>query len=357
MTDDIPFIDALLQADFPGRVKRGEPLAAHSSAGVGGPADFFLELHTTAECEQLVRLCAQSRIPLLVMGNGSNILFTDQGVRGIVARMGAMTSRWEEQEGTLAHVVVDAGMTWSDLAEQLARHGWGGVECGIGIPGTLGGAIVTNAGAHNEEVGRHVQWIDVLDARGCNVEEAGEVAIPQLRRYTQADLQLGNRQSRFRVQRRAQITALGQLVPAPCAMITPPEIILRLCVSVYRDDARHLDQRRAAFQASHARQIDAFAGHVGPLFKDPVGMKASQLIEQVGMKGVRRGEVQVSASNANYLVNQGGARGTEIAGMLVAIHQQVLVRLGVDLEVDLELHGAGDESEKGTEENLSSGQF
>lgn len=346
MRNDWTILDGLLHEQFPGRVKRNEPLAAHCSAGVGGPADYFLELYSVEEGERLVRLCAQVQIPLLVIGHGSNILFTDRGVRGVVAHMGAKAVRVEEQMGNAARIVVGAGMTWSELAEELGHRGWGGAEFGVGIPGTLGGAIATNAGSHNEEIGRHVQWVDVLDARGCNAPAEGEVAIPQRRRYTRADLQLGNRQSRFREQRRARLTASGQLVPAPRALITPPEIILQICLNVYRDDKQQIAQRQATFQAAHWRQIDAFAGHVGPLFQDPFGMKASQVIEQAGMKGVQKGAVQVSAQHANYLVNRGGARAAEMAGMLIAIHQQVLARLGVDLEVDLELHGAWDEHEE-----------
>ena len=338
MTDHMTPNAALLRACFPGRVKRGELLAAHSSAGVGGPVDFFLELRTTEECEQLVRLCAQSRTPLLIIGNGSNILFTDQGVRGIVACMGAKTYRLEEQQRS-AFAVIDAGITWSALAEEMAQRGWGGLEFGLGIPGTLGGALVTNAGFHNEEIGRHVQWVDVLDARGCNVEEEGAFAFPQVRRYTQADLQLGNRKSRFREQRRAQMTASGELLPAPRALIAPPEIILRLCVGVQRDDAQHLAQQLAESKTTSLLPMDTFAGHAGPLFKDPPGMKASQLIEQAGMNRLRREKVQISAHNANFLVNQGGAQAADIIQMIVAVHQQVLMQTGVDLEVDIEVYG------------------
>ena len=125
MSEDITSIGTLLQKHFQGRVKRDELLAAHSSAGVGGPADYFLELQTSEEIEHLVYLCAEFRIPLLLIGNGSNILFTDQGVRGIVACIGARTYRLEEQQGGSALAVIDAGMTWSDLVREMAQQGWG----------------------------------------------------------------------------------------------------------------------------------------------------------------------------------------------------------------------------------------
>ena len=339
-------IDSLLHEPFRGRVKREEPLAAHSSAKAGGPADFFLELESTEEVEQLVRFCCQFRVPLLVIGNGSNILFTDQGVRGIVACLRTKGYRLEGPTPLSALAIVDAAMTWQEASEQLAQEGWSGLEFGVGIPGTLAGAVVTNAGAHNEEIGQHLHWVEVLDARECNLLEEGGLSLPQRRRYSQGELQLGNRKSRFREQRRAQISASGELVPAPRPLIAPPEIILQLSVTVYRGDKHHIKLREADARASHQLQIDSFAGYIGPLFKDPFGHKASQLIKQAGMKAWSRGKVHVSAHNANFLVNQAGAQASEIASMIVEIHQQVRASFGIDLEVDIELYGAWDEGER-----------
>ncbi|MBO0784388.1 MAG: FAD-binding protein, partial [Ktedonobacteraceae bacterium] len=242
MTYDQIMIDALLQEQFRERVHREEPLAAHSSAQAGGPADFFLELVSTEEVEQLVSLCSQFQVPLLMIGHGSNILFTDQGVRGIVARMRTKGYRLEGATPIAALAIFDAGMSWREASEQLAQEGWSGLEFGVGIPGTLAGAVVTNAAAHNEAIGQHVHWVDVLDARGCNLQEEGSFSPPQRRRYTQRELQLGNRKSRFREQRRAQISASGQLVPAPRPLIAPPEIILQLSMTVYRGDPHRIRQ-------------------------------------------------------------------------------------------------------------------
>ena len=343
MTYNKNTIDSLLQEQFRGRVQRGEPLAAHSSAKAGGPADFFLELESIEEVERLVSFCCQFRVPLLVIGNGSNILFADQSVRGIVACIRAKGYRLEKPSPNAALAILDAGMTWSEASEQLVRRGWSGLEFGAGIPGTLAGAVVTNAGAHNEEIGQHVHWVEVLDARGCNLEEEGSFSPPQRRRYTQGELGLGNRKSRFREQRRAQISAAGHLVPAAARpLIAPPEIILQVSVVVSRGDQYHIAQRQA--DARHQPQIDVFAGHIGPLFKDPSAHKASQLIEQARRQARTQGKVQVSAHNANFLVNQAGATASEIASMIVEIHQQVLTSFGIDLEVDLELYGDWDGS-------------
>ena len=334
--DGLSSIETVLHAAFPGRVQQQEPLSAHSSARVGGPADIFLDLESTTECEELVRFCAEARVPLLIIGNGSNILFPDQGVRGIVARMNAKTFRLEEEGENGAIAIVDAGFTWPELIERLAQHGWGsGLHFAHKIPGTVGGALVTNAGFSNAVIGQNVQWAEILDARGCNAEEeGGEWAVPQVRRYTQADLQFGNRQSRFRERQRARITASGQLLPAPHALITPPEIILRLGIRVHRGGEHQQPGESGRVQ----RPIESFAGYIGPLFKDPGEGKASQLIEQAGVDRWRKGPVQVSEYNANFLVNQGGAWAADIITMIVTLHQQVLARTGIPLEVDLEVY-------------------
>lgn len=332
-------IDSLLQEQFRERVKREESLATHSSAKAGGPADFFLELEKTEEVERLVRLCCQFRVPLLVIGNASNILFTDQGVRGIVAHLRTQGYQLEMPTSISTLAIVDAAMTWQEASEQLAQEGWSGLEFGVGIPGTLAGAVVTNAGAHNEEIGPHLHWVEVLDARGCNLAEEGELSPPQRRRLSRSELQLGDRKSRFREQRHAQISTSGQLVPAPRPLIAPSEIILQVAVTVYKSDKYHIQQRVAQARTSHPLQIDSFAGHIGPIFKDPFGHKASQLIEQAGKKAWSQGKVHISEHNANFLVNQAGATASEIARMIVEIHQQVLALLRIDLEIDLELYG------------------
>src|SRR5579859_5609846 len=142
---------------FQERLKRDEPLARHSAFGVGGPADIWVTIGTKHELIQLVNRCAQEHWPLLVVGNGSNSLFADAGVRGIVARVGFSSYRIEQEGPESARLIADAGVGWPRLAYELTTQGWGGLSFGVGIPGTLGGALVSNAGAHNQEIGALVE--------------------------------------------------------------------------------------------------------------------------------------------------------------------------------------------------------
>jgi UDP-N-acetylmuramate dehydrogenase len=327
---------SLLHTHFRDRVRRNEPLAKYSPLGIGGPADLWVLLESMEELVQLVNTCAEEHYPVLIIGNGSNVLFSDAGVRGIVAKVATHSFTVENLGNRHGLLIADAGISWSRLAYELAEMGWGGLEFGADIPGTLGGGIVSNARAHNEDVGQRLQWLEVLDARGANVDGEDTIAYPMVRRYEYDELDLSNRHSRFRVQRCASFDKDGQLVPSIRAMIEPGEIILRLALTLYLDDPEHLHQRLKLYKAMHEQSRQC---HAGPLFKNPFGQDASHLIERAGMRGRMLGNVQVSSSDANYLVNLGEAHATDVIALLTLIHRQVLEQLHVNLAVDLELQG------------------
>src|SRR5712692_6667817 len=148
MTFDADTIYTELRPYFAGRVRRNEPLARHGTFGVGGPADVWVSLETPKELLDLVRLCLERHWPLLLVGNGTNVLFADAGARGIVARMAI--DAWRLDEVDSAHTILHAGagVSLPKLVNELAERGLAGLEWGAGVPGTIGGAIVSNAGAH-----------------------------------------------------------------------------------------------------------------------------------------------------------------------------------------------------------------
>src|SRR6266487_208954 len=151
MTFDAKTIYKVLQTHFQKRVRLNEPMARHCTFGVGGPADVWVSLDTSRELIDLVRMCIEEQWPLLLVGNGTNILFADTGGRG--------------------------------------------------IPGTLGGGVISNAGAHNSDLGEVLEWIEVLDARGASTTQEG-VSVPIIQRYLHDEIDLSYRHSRFRASRR-----------------------------------------------------------------------------------------------------------------------------------------------------------
>src|SRR2546425_7414321 len=147
MTFDAEKIYAELRPHFQERVRRNEPLARHCTFGVGGPADVWVSLDTSRELVDLVTLSSERQWPLLLVGNGTNILYADAGVRGIVARIAFNSYTIEDHGGGTALLLAEAGVSWPHLLNELAPLGWGGVEIGPGIPGTLGGGGISNVGA------------------------------------------------------------------------------------------------------------------------------------------------------------------------------------------------------------------
>jgi UDP-N-acetylmuramate dehydrogenase len=327
-----------LRSHFQGRVRRQEPLARHCAFGVGGVADIWVSLETIKELRSLVSLCAERRWPVLIVGNSTNVLYADAGVRGIVARIALSGYRIEEQSDSSALLVAEAGVGWPRLMHELAPLGWGGLEFGVGIPGTLGGGVISNAGAHNSELGRVLEWIEVLDARGSNNAAEGEISYPIVRRYQHDELDLGYRYSRFRAQRQAHFDKQGQLLPAPRAMIEPSEIIMLLGIHLHREDPQKLHTLINEHK-QYRRQVEPSQRHAGTIFKDPPANEADKLIEQAGLKGKTYGKAQISDHNANYIVNLGGASATDIAALITEAHQHVLEQFGVNLELDVELRG------------------
>jgi UDP-N-acetylmuramate dehydrogenase len=338
MTIDVTTLYNELRPHFQERVRRDEPLARHSALGVGGPVDLWVAVASREELLGLVRLCAQEHMPLLIAGNGTNVLYADAGVRGIVAHIALDAYRIEDHGDGTALLVAEAGVSWPRLLHELAPVGWGGLEFGVGIPGTLGGAVISNAGAHNDDLGRALEWIEVLDARGSNTAGADEFSLPLVRNYQHDELDLGYRHSRFREQRQVRFDAGGQFILPLRGMIEPAEIIMLLGIRLHHVDPQQLRAHIAQYR-QHRKMTEPAQRHAGSIFKDPPGDEASRLIAQAGLKGRIHGKVHISEVNANYIVNVGGGQAADVAALIKEAHQAVLTQFGVDLELDIELHG------------------
>lgn len=338
MTFDAATTYDVLFPHFQERIRRHEPLARHSAFGVGGAADVWISLESRKELFDLVSLCSEKHWPLLIVGNGTNVLFADAGVRGIVARMALSTYSLEDEGDGTALLVADAGVSWPLLLHELAPRGWGGLEFGVGIPGTLGGAVISNAGAHNHELGQVLEWIEVLDARGCNTEDEHDIGIPLVRRYEHDELDLSYRHSRFREQRYIRFDEHGHYIFPTRSMIEPAEIVMQLGIRLHRAKPEQL-QTTIAEHKRYRKQTEPPPHRAGTVFKDPAGHDVDTLITQAGMKGKIHGQAQISPHHTNYIVNLGGAQAVDIATLIMETRQRVLEKFGVALELDVEFRG------------------
>src|SRR5437763_3711517 len=337
MTFDAETIYTKLHPHFQERIRFNEPLARHCTFGVGGPADVWISLDTSRELIDLVRMCIEEQWPLLLVGNGTNILFADAGVRGIVARIVLDNYTIEDQGDKTALLVAEAGVSWPRLLNELAPQGWGGLEFGPGIPGTLGGGVISNAGAHNSDLGEVLEWIEVLDARGALTTHDG-LSVPMKRRYLHDEIDLGYRHSRFRESRRIDFDAQGYPIVPPRGLIEPSEVILQLGIRLRKENPEKLRATIEEYK-KHRKMTQPTQKSAGSIFKNPPGDYAGRLIDQAGLKGKIHGKAQISQRHANFIVNLGRANAADIVALIVEARNRVHEQFGVDLELEIELRG------------------
>jgi UDP-N-acetylmuramate dehydrogenase len=285
-----------------GELRLREPMSAHTSWRVGGPADRFYQ---PADLEDLARFLADlpEEEPLLWLGLGSNLLVRDGGIRGtVVFTLGALDELRRVGECRLQ---AGAGVTCAKVARAAARAGLTGAEFLAGIPGTLGGALAMNAGAFGGETWSLVASVETLDRHGVR------------HRRTPEDFQLGYRSVESA---RAEWFVGAELVLAPGDVIAAQARIKELLA------------RRGATQPIQLPSC-------GSVFRNPVGDHAARLIETAGLKGLRHGDAQVSEKHANFIVNLGAATAADIEALIHEIQERVQAAHGVRLQTEVRMVG------------------
>jgi UDP-N-acetylmuramate dehydrogenase len=299
-------------ARLPFAVNEQVALARYTSLRVGGPARWFL---SSDDLTPLVRTLAAARddgLPTLLLGGGSNLLIADDGVDGMVLRYTASGHEIERQANGDLLVRVRAGTSFSNLARRLARDGIGGLEWGASVPGTVGGAVVNNAGAFGGCIADHLVDAETVGADGAT------------RTLTADELQYAYRTS---------VLKRGELGPV---LVTSA----RLRVQRADPDAAMgmILANQAKRTASQPRQLSA-----GSIFANPPGDHAGRLIEAAGLKGARRGSIEISTHHANFIVNSDSrADGATAAGVLALIRlaqDTVWEQFGVWLKPEVQLVG------------------
>jgi len=321
-----------LRDAFGTRVRADEPLARHGTFGVGGPADAWITVTGEADLLRLVRLAQEHAWPLLLIGNGTNALFSDAGARGIVARMDIEEWHIAAEDTDAALLVAGAGVSLPKLINDLAARGFAGLEWGAGVPGTIGGAVVSNAGAHGACVADTIQSARVLFA------DAGEAAEAHVRELPAAELELAYRRSRFREEREIVFDAAGRPTPPPRALLEPPRMIVGATFRLRRDDPDAIRERVRKYR-QHRKETQPPQPSAGSVFKNPPGDYSGRLIEAAGLKGTRIGKAQISPRHANFIVNTGGATSADVMALIALARRTVYERFGVALELEVELRG------------------
>ena len=282
-----------------------EPLSKHTSYGIGGPADFLAAVKSIEQLCAWVALARELEQPFMVWGRGTNLLVADRGYRGLVIMNRCLG---QSLDRTSRRVYAEAGVVLARLARQTAKSGSGGLEWAVGIPGTMGGAIVNNAGAYDGEIAGVVRRVSILDREG------------EIRELLPEELELGYRTSRFR-----EATHRNDIILSADLQLVPEET----------DVLKGRMQRFTALrQAAQPREPSA-----GSVFKNPPGRSAGQLIEEAGLRGTHIGDAQISHQHANYIVNTGRAKALEVLRLINLAKESVHHLFGVELELEIELIG------------------
>ena len=295
-----------LQQTFGERVRFDEPLSRHTSFRIGGPADVWVEVADAEEIGRVQSIAAAADLPLFVLGGGTNVLVSDRGVRGIVLHLGRPLACLDwRANGNGLHVRAGAALPLKRLVTEAIARDLTGLEFAEGIPGTVGGGLLMNAGAFGGEIGNIVEYVDGVDAYGA----------PQ--RFPRTALRFGYR--RFDL--------------PPGFIVTRLEFLLqpgdRDAIHAKRDDAK---RRREAHQPLGYP-------NAGSIFKNPPGQHAGRLIDAVGMKGERHGGAMVAEQHANFIVNVGGATAADVRALMVEAARRVWEAKSVRLEPEIKLVG------------------
>lgn len=292
-----------LQRGLMGEVKVNEPLAQYTTWRLGGPADLFYQPGSKEELLTCLDFARQKGLPLHVIGNGSNILVLDGGVRGLVLQ----TREWRQAKMQAQGLWAAAGALINELLRNAISYGLGGLEFAAGIPATIGGAAVTNAGTSCGCMGDIIRGVEVISSQGT------------WRYLGRHEINFGYRSSSLRQE---------GIIAAVDLELTPTGT-----EAIRREVKTSLLQRRA-------RQPLGWP-NAGSVFKNPPGHFAGQLIEAAGAKGWWVGQAEVSVKHANFIINRGRATAADVLELITRIREVVANRTGITLELEVEIWGEG----------------
>lgn len=284
-------------------VKQQEPMSRHTTFRIGGPADFYLCPHSTNEVQEIVEICKEEKLPYFVLGNGSNLLVSDKGYRGVVIQL------WKNFSDITVKdccIQAKAGALLSKVAAEALEVGLTGMEFASGIPGTIGGAAFMNAGAYGGEMKDIIKSVKVLDTQG------------EVRVLPKEELKMGYRTS---IVKEKGYTVLS--VELELTRGNQEEI---------RNTMEDLKERRTSKQPLEMPSA-------GSTFKRPEGYFAGKLIMDSGLRGFSVGGAQVSEKHCGFVVNKGGATAMDVLNLIREVQRRVKEQFGVDLETEVRFLG------------------
>jgi UDP-N-acetylmuramate dehydrogenase len=280
------------------KTSRDEPLARFTTMRVGGPADLFATVHNVHELRAIIRFARTRAIPVTLLGRGSDVVIADAGIRGLVVQNRAEESRIEGDR-----YIADSGLAMARAATETQKAGLTGLEFGLAIPGTVGGAVWANAGAHDADVATILETADVLLADGTEA------------RLSAPDLELRYRDSRLKHD--------------------AAEVVLGASFRLTRAESDAIAARLDEIRRWRREHQPLGIPSAGSTFRNPPGDSAGRLIDALGLKGRRIGGASVSEKHANFIVNDGHGRAADVRALVDEVATIVERETGIRLEPEV----------------------
>lgn len=276
-----------------------EPMAKHTSFRIGGPADVLAQPADEAELAALLKRAGEHAVPVTLVGNGSNLLVRDKGIRGLVIKLSNLFSSITV-EGNV--ITFGSGISLAMASKKAASLSLSGMEFAVGIPGTIGGAVYMNAGAYDGEMAKVVTCVRVMDMQG-KISELQASELDFAYRHT--------------------------------ALQNSGWIVISVTVALQPGEAESIAAKMADFSQRRIAKQPLELPSAGSMFKRPVGYFAGTLIEQTGLKGYTVGRAQVSQKHAGFVVNVGGATAKDVLQLISDVQSKVFAAHGVRLEPEV----------------------
>jgi UDP-N-acetylmuramate dehydrogenase len=293
---------------YNGEVKFGAEMRHYTNLGIGGPADVLVYPADPVSVKNIVLIAGSKRIPLRILGGGTNVLISDEGIEGIVMNLRSFRMlQVIREEGNDVEVFAEAGLPLQMLVNFCKERGYAGIEGLTGIPGTLGGAIYGNAGSYDCEMSNIIQSVLIMSADG------------RLDRVDAGNLGFGYRRS----------------------AIKADDIVLNANLKLRVDVKDSVAERIQGYLSDKKKTQPISAKSAGCVYKNPEGEKAGKLIDAAGCKGMKVGGIEVSSMHANFFVNTGSGTGSDYLHLMSEVSLAVEKKFGVILEPEIRVIGRG----------------
>lgn len=283
-------------------LKIDEPMKKHTSFRVGGPADIMVTPTNYEQLRDIIKICNENDVPFFVLGNGTNLLVKDGGIRGVVIRLNKLNKILVEKEKLIAQ----AGSSLVGLSFKALKNGLSGLEFASGIPGSVGGAVAMNAGAYNGEVGDFVESALVISTEG------------KIQTLTKDDMKFGYRTSEI---------------------LQNKYIVLEVTFNLKQGNSEEIKNRMDLLSQKRKQNQPLEYPSAGSTFKRPEGYFAAKLIDDCGLKGVHVGDAEVSCKHSGFIINKGDAYAKDILELIQNVKENVKEKYNVSLQTEVRIIG------------------